>query len=312
MNTRAGYVTIIGKPNAGKSTLMNCLIGEKLSIVTSKPQTTRKKILSILTENNSQAIFLDTPGLLESHYLLQTKMMEHVDLAIKDADILIIMLDISNDPDASKLMQDSRIRYILGLDSEESQNRIFVQAKTFLVVNKLDISTETILNKLMSRSEITGHFDDCFPISALNGFNTDKLKSAIMDNLPEHPYYFPEDQFTDESERFYTAEIIREKIFEYYKEEIPFSCEVVIDDFKEQPGRKDMIYASIIAERESQKPILIGIKGENLRRVGASARKDIEEFLGRPVYLDLRVKVKPKWRNSPEMLKRFGYDTEND
>jgi GTPase len=302
MDTKCGYVSIIGLPNAGKSTLLNLLLGQKLSITTNKPQTTRKKILGILSEENYQIIFQDTPGILNPEYLLQKKMLEFVQQAVKDADVVLLLVDVESDPNGEKTFADETVKMVL-------QSNAW---KKVLVINKIDLSNQTVVSGIVSKYEKEGVFERIIPISALLGFNSETIIQTLLELLPVHPKFYPEDYISDAPEKFYVSEIIREKIFELYKEEIPYSTEVVIEEFKEQEGRKDVIYASIIVERESQKPIIIGKKGEALKRLGQTAREDIEAFLERPVYLEIRVKVKEKWRSDPRMLKNFGYQLDED
>jgi GTP-binding protein Era len=301
VKTRAGYATIIGLPNSGKSTLMNALLGQKISITTSKPQTTRKSILGILTENNYQVIFLDTPGILEPGYLLQEKMMEAVSTSVRDADILIYLIDLQDDPDGTKLF-----------GSEFVKNSLKNNAHKIAVLNKADLSDEIKIKKTIADLTDTGNFIKVIPVSALLLFNIFSLHEAIMELLPEHPKYFPDDIVAEENERFFVAELIREKIFEQFKEEIPYSTEVIISDFKERDKNKDFIQAEIIVERDTQKAIIIGKQGSAIKRLGQNAREAVEQFLGKPVYLDIRVKVKSKWRSDERMLKLFGYSKKGE
>ncbi len=298
MNTKSGYVTIIGKPNVGKSTLMNELLGERLSIITSKPQTTRKRVLGILTEGNHQVIFLDTPGILDPAYLLQEKLLEYIERSINDADILIVIIDMSDNKDINETLEDELVSRVL-------QGR---DIRKIAVLNKIDLSTKDEIDKSTSLLESREVFDFVVPLSALKKFNVATLKQFIFENLPPGPKYYPDDQLTDEPERFFVSEIIREKVFENYKEEIPFSTEITIDEFKERENRKDFISASIIVERDSQKPIIIGKKGEAIKKVGKYAREAIEKFLQREVFLELHVKVRSKWRSNENLLKSFGYN----
>ncbi|MFO7445502.1 MAG: GTPase Era [Ignavibacteriaceae bacterium] len=299
---KSGFVTILGKPNAGKSTLMNLLLGQKLSIITNKPQTTRKRILGILTGENHQIIFLDTPGILHPGYLLQEKMMEHVSRSVKDADVFILMIDLEADPDAEKTITDSFIDEFL----KRSKKPIL------LLLNKIDLSNEEKVKYLINKFEETKKFKKIIPASATLGFNTQQIVPAILDFLPDHPKYFPDDIVADENERFFVSEIIREKILEQYHEEIPYSCEVLIVDFKEREAGKNFIQAEVIVEKESQKGIIIGKGGASIKRLGEHARTAIEEFLQRSVYLDLRVKVRDKWRSNERMLRSFGYTTDKE
>ncbi len=300
METKSGYVAIIGKPNVGKSTLMNAILGERISIVTNKPQTTRKRVLGILSDEKSQIIFLDTPGILNPTYLLQKKFMDYVQNSVRDSDIIVVLIDVMKDPDGSKTLGDKIVKQIL---DKHKQPKI-------LVLNKIDKSNEEVINKLVNRFEGLKYFQQIIPISALLKFSVNVVVNSIIENLPPGPKYFPDDQLTDEHERFFVSEIIREKIFEIYQEEIPFSTEVVIEEFNEVEGRKDFISASIIVERETQKPIIIGKKGEAIKRVGKYAREAIEVLLDRPIFLELRVKVRPKWRSDERLLNSFGYNEE--
>jgi GTP-binding protein Era len=298
METKSGYVAIIGKPNVGKSTLMNAILGERISIVTNKPQTTRKRVLGILSDEKSQIIFLDTPGILNPTYLLQKKFMDYVQNSVRDADVIVVLIDAIKDPDGSKTLGDKIVKQIL---DKHQQPKI-------LVLNKIDKSNEDVISKLVKKFEELKYFKQIIPISALLKFSIESVVDSIKENLPPGPKYFPDDQLTDEHERFFVSEIIREKIFEIYQDEIPFSTEVMIEEFTENEGRKDFISASIIVERETQKPIIIGKKGEAIKRVGKYAREAIEVLLDRPVFLELRVKVRPKWRNDERLLNSFGYN----
>ena len=302
MKTKSGYGPILGLPNAGKSTLMNSILGERLSIITNKPQTTRKRITGIYSDEKSQIIFLDTPGILEPTYLLQEKMMDFVSGSIKDADLLILIIDISYDKKGHKLFSNKTVDEIL-------KN---VRKKKLLIINKIDLSNENEIKNIIEHLENMNLFESVIPISASNSFNIDALKEKIIELLPEGPKYYPDDQLSDENERFFVTEIIREKIFDLFKDEIPYSTEVIIEEFKEREGRKDFISASIIVERDSQKPIIIGNKGESIKRIGKISREAIEAFLGREVYLELYVKVREKWRSNITQLKSFGYHSENE
>ncbi len=302
MNHKAGYVTIIGKPNAGKSTLMNAILGEKLSIATSKPQTTRKRVLGIHSKENYQIIFLDTPGIMHPEYLLQNRMLKFVFTSAKDADVILFILDIEADSSGAKAFEDPNVQKVL---TENTTPKI-------LLINKIDVSNQTIVEKLVENISAKNIFHRIIPISAKNSVNIISVVESILEILPEHPKYYPDDQLSDENERFFVSEIIREKVFELYREEIPYSTEVELDEFTEREGRKDFIRASIIIERESQKPIIIGDKGSSIKKLGRVSREAIEAFLQREVFLELFVKVKEKWRSSPNMLDRFGYKTESD
>ncbi len=297
MSTKAGYVAIIGLPNVGKSTLMNALLGQKISITTSKPQTTRKRILGILSEENYQIVFLDTPGIIKPTYLLQEKMMEDIELSVKDADVFVIMFDVSL---VSSLKEAESNEYIQKIINENSKPKI-------LLLNKIDTITQEKTVALIEKYANQNVFKSVIPISANLNFNLEKLLNEIVDLIPEGPKLYPDDIVAEETERFFVSEIIREKIFELYEDEIPYSCEVLIAEFKERENAKDFISAEIVVERESQKPIIIGKAGRAIKELGEKSRKSIEEFLQREVYLELRVKVREKWRSNLNMLKFFGY-----
>jgi GTPase len=301
MAHKSGFVTIIGKPNVGKSTLLNAMLGEKLSIATSKPQTTRKKILGILSTEDYQIIFLDTPGILNPEYLLQERMLDIVFQSVKDSDLLLVLIDMDNDPDGSKTFGDERIDRIL---KDESLKKV-------LVLNKIDISKQETVELLVESVVSKKCFEKIIPISAIKNVNVQSVIELILDFIPEHPKFYPDDQLSDENERFFVSEMIREKIFELYREEIPYSTEVEIEEFAERENRKDYIRAAIIIERDSQKPIIIGDKGSSIKRLGKISREAIESFLQREVYLELFVKVKEKWRSNPNMLNRFGYKVDD-
>lgn len=294
-NFKAGYVALVGRPNVGKSTLLNALLGTKIAITSPKPQTTRHKILGVLTGDDYQMVFLDTPGLIKPQYELQSVMVKAAKTAIADADVVTLMVEAGESPNHMDL-------------------EILEQLKPFnkpilLVINKIDLIYKDVLLPLIDSYSKAHTFLDILPISALEADGLSELKQAIRDALPVHPPYYPEDYLTEHSERFFVSEIIREKIFYLYGEEIPYSTTVEIAEFKEKSGRKDYIHAIIYVEKDSQRAILIGKKGQALKRVGSLAREEIEQFLGRPVYLDLWVKVREKWRRKPLAVKQFGYST---
>jgi len=297
MSIKSGYVAILGLPNAGKSTLMNSLLGQKLSIVTAKPQTTRKKILGILSSENYQVIFLDTPGIIKPEYLLQEKMMEAVNDSLRDADVIILIVDASSNSEGQSI-----------LNNEFTTQNIFKTNKpVFLLLNKVDLVEQENVKKIITKYESLKKFKKVIPVSALVNFNIEEVLNSIIELLPEGPKYYPDDIVAEENERFFVSEIIREKVFELYKEEIPYSTEVIIADFKEREANKDYILAEILVEKESQKGIIIGKQGAAIKRLGLEARKAIEDFLQKDVYLELRVKVKNKWRTDEKQLKSFGY-----
>lgn len=297
---RCGYVTIIGEPNVGKSTLMNGLLNQKISIVTKKPQTTRHKVLGILSTSEYQIIFLDTPGIIRPKYLLQQVMMECASSAIQDADVLLFMVDAMAPTDGIASAPGSTKDEIL-------QRFVGLNKPVYLVINKVDLIEKKLLlpmidaySKLLSWSEI-------FPISALTLDGTSELLSAVVHQLPEHPPLYPLDIVSEQSERFFVSEIIREKIFEQYQQEIPYSTTVDIVEFKEREEGKWFISADIYVERDSQKGIVIGARGAGLKTIGLLSRKDIEQFLQHPVFLELHVKVRAKWREDKNWLVRLGY-----
>lgn len=297
---KSGYSAIVGLPNVGKSTLLNAMLGQKISITSSKPQTTRKRILGILNEENYQIIFLDTPGILKPGYLLQEKMMKFVELSFHDADVLIIMIDISDADNGKHTLENELI------------NQYLVKKKkpAILVLNKVDLSSEEKVKELIKQYGGLNLFERIIPVSATLSFNIQKLTKSVLEFMPVHPKYFPEDIVADENERFFVSEIIREKILELFQEEIPYSCEVRVVDYKERDETKDFIEAEIIVERDTQRAIILGKGGAAIKRLGLSARKEIEEFVQKEVYLDLRVKVKKKWRSDDQSLKQFGYTSE--
>ena len=296
MKHKSGYAAILGLPNAGKSTLLNALLGQKLAITNKKPQTTRKNILGILSEENFQIIFLDTPGIIKPSYLLQEKMMEQISQSAKDADVVILLIEVKEDPVGSKTFKQEYVNELLNFNK-----------KIILVLNKIDLVTQEMSEKIIEHFEKMKKFKAIIPLSATLNFNTKKLVNEIVEMLPEGPKFYPDDIVADETERFFVSEIIREKILELYEEEIPYSCEVLINEFKERPGSKDFISAEIVVERDSQKSIIIGKQGSAIKKLGQEARKAVEEFLQKSVYLELRVKVRKKWRSDEKWLKTFGY-----
>jgi GTP-binding protein Era len=293
---RSGFVNILGKPNVGKSTLLNRLMGEKMSIITSKPQTTRHRIFGLLNTDEYQIVFSDTPGIVtDPAYEMHEAMNRFAFSVLEDADILLVITDI----------YDKEIEHSILVERIQD-----IEAPIFLLINKIDqASDEQLLNCINAWKE---HeiFDEIFPISAKQGTGVDTVLDKISNSLPEGPPYFPKDQLSDRPERFFVSEIIREKIFENYRKEVPYSCEVIIQSYEEDDDR-DPPFARIVAfvfvERESQKYIVIGKGGEKIKQVGVEARKDIEEFVGRHVYLELRVKVRPNWRSNKDMLRKLGY-----
>jgi GTP-binding protein Era len=288
---RCGYVALIGQPNVGKSTLVNALVGRKLSIVTPKPQTTRHRILGIVSEPEYQIVLLDTPGIIEPRYRLQEAMMRNVRHAIADADLLLYLADATR-------------------DTPDSLSLSFVGDRpSFLLLNKIDLIRQEDALPLVERYLKALPFKEVLPLSALTGFNLPHLVKAILPYLPESPPFYPKDQLSEHPERFFVAEIIREKIFLKYSQEVPYSTQVNIVTYEERPGQKDFLDAEIVVERDSQKAILIGKGGSALKRIGIAARKEIEAFTGRPVYMQLHVKVRERWRSNDTFLRSFGFET---
>ena len=289
---RAGFVNIIGNPNVGKSTLMNALVGEKLSIVTAKAQTTRHRIMGIVNGDDYQIVYSDTPGILKPNYRLQQSMMNFVDTAIGDADIILYVTDTVEKGNKNE-------EYIAKLQK--------LSCPVILVINKIDISSQEQVLELMNwwKEQIPNAI--IFPASAQEKFNLDNIFDAIVGNLPTAPAWYDKDVFTDKNLRFFASEIVREKIFLNYKEEIPYSCEVVVEEFKEGAERYD-ISAVIYVMRDTQKGIIIGKGGQSLKKVGTQARIDMEDFFQKKVFLRTFVKVDPDWRESKKELRRFGYE----
>lgn len=289
---KAGFVNIIGNPNVGKSTLMNELVGEKLSIITSKSQTTRHRILGIVNNDDFQIVYSDTPGIIKPKYKLQQSMMKFANTAISDADIILYVTDTEE-------TKEKNIEYIERINKSE--------IPVLLVLNKIDLANQEKIEflveewkKLIPRAEI-------YPISALHKFNIDNILKRIVELLPESPPFFDKEQLTDKTERFFVQEIIREKILLNYDKEIPYSVEIEVESFVDTPDIL-RIGTIIYVSRESQKKIIIGNKGSAIKRVGIEARKDIEAFFGKKVFLEMFVKVNPNWRDNERKLKSFGYD----
>ena len=291
MAHKSGFVNILGNPNVGKSTIMNALVGEKLSIITSKSQTTRHRILGILNGADFQIVFSDTPGIIKPAYKLQEAMMQSVYTAISDADLIIYVTDVKEKIDKNR----------------ETLNRVInSEIPVILVINKIDLGNQEILDQMVEKWETIMPGAVKVPLSAKEKFNTETLLNIILDKLPEGPEYFPKDQLTDRYERFFVTEIIREKILNNYKKEIPYSVEIEIESYKEQ-DKIVHIRALIHVTKESQKGIIIGHRGQMLKKTGTDARKDIEDFIGKQVYLEIYVKVTKDWRDRPGVLKKFGY-----
>ena len=288
---RAGFVNIIGNPNVGKSTLMNALVGENLSIVTAKAQTTRHRIMGIVNGEDWQIVFSDTPGILKPSYALQQSMLDFVDVAIGDADVILYVTDVVE-------KKDKNAEYI------EKLQRL--ECPVLVVLNKIDLSDQATVLKLMQEWQELLPKADIFPVSAKEKFNLEGILETIIAKLPVSPPWYDKDQFTDTSMRFFASEIIREKILENYDKEIPYCTEVVIEQFKEGETRYD-IGAVINVMRDSQKGIIIGKGGSALKRIATQARLEMEDFFQKKVFLQVFVKVEPNWREDRKMLRRFGY-----
>ena len=288
---KSGFVNIIGNPNMGKSTLMNALVGERLSIITSKAQTTRHRIMGIVNGDDFQIVYSDTPGILNPNYKLQESMMRFVRSALSDADVLLYVTDVFEKPEDDN-----------GIVSKIAGGG----TKTILVINKIDLTTQETLDALVERWRKVLPDAEIVPVSALNNFNIGGLFARILAALPEGEPYYPKDTLTDKTLRFFASEIIREKILLNYQKEIPYCTEVVIDEYKEDADM-DRIAATIYVARESQKGIVIGHQGGKLKKVGTEAREELEQFLDKKVFLKLYVKVNDNWRNDERQLRRFGY-----
>ena len=288
---RAGFVSIIGNPNAGKSTLMNALLEEELSITSPKAQTTREKVLGILNGEDYQIVFSDTPGILNPHYRLQESMLKSIENSLDDADMFILITDVGEDfknPEIIARIQQTHLPILL-------------------LINKIDTVTQEIAMQKIDYWQEKIPTAEVIPVSALHKFQTRKVLDAILQHLPENPPYYPKDELSDRNLRFFAAETVRKHILLQYQQEIPYSVQVEIASYKEMTNL-DRIEAVIYVEKESQKGILIGKGGMALKRVGTDARKEFERFLGKKIFLDLRVKVLKNWRNDDKMLQRFGYD----
>lgn len=301
MQKFSGFVPIIGAPNAGKSTLLNAILGQKISIVTAKPQTTRNRITGIYTNENVQIVFVDTPGVLDPKYKLQQFMSREIESSVVESDIIILVIDINKyDRESFSTLYNT-------------YNRLYGDHKIFCVINKIDlVRKEQVLPVIKDISE-NFRIDEIIPVSAVKGFNIEELLKTIIKYLPEGDFYFESDVLTSQPEKFFVAEIIRQNILRQFKDEIPFSVHIDIEEFKERETGKDFIRASIIVERETQKAIIIGDSGNKIKKLGELSRKAIEEFLDRPVYLELFAKVRKDWKNDEDFLKKnfnkFGTST---
>ena len=288
---KAGFINIIGNPNVGKSTLMNKLVGEKLSIITAKAQTTRHRILGIVNGEEFQLIFSDLPGILTPNYKLQEKMMTFIDIALQDADVFLYMVECGE------------TKYNEEIVAKINQSGL----PLFVLINKIDLCEQPKVEEQIAFWKTIFPKSEIIAISALHNFNADNFIERLVEILPENPPYYPKDEITDKTMRFFVSEIIREKILLHYKQEIPYSVEVSVESYKET---EDIIKIStmIYVARESQKIIIIGKGGKAIKRIGIEARKDIEAFVDKKIYLELRVKVSKDWRDSDIQLKRFGYE----
>lgn len=291
MNHRSGFVNILGNPNVGKSTLMNTLVGEKLSIVSPKAQTTRHRILGIVNGDDFQIVYSDTPGILKPRYTLQESMMGFVKNALIDADLILYITDVTE---------------IRAFEEQFLENIKQSGIPVIIAINKIDLSNQAELEMHVEKWHSVFPEAPVIPLSALNNFNLDTLLAAILQKIPESPPYFPKDQLTDKYERFFASEIIRERILYNYQKEIPYSVEVEIESFRDE-GKMLKISALIHVERDSQKGIIIGHRGSSLKKVGTEARLGMEDFFQKKVFLELHVKVTKDWREKPSVLRRFGY-----
>lgn len=294
--TKSGFVAIIGRPNSGKSTLLNSLIEFKLSIVTPKAQTTRKRVAGIYSTDNTQIVFLDTPGIIKPDYEMQKSMMAYVQNSLEEADVLVILVDAST-YDIERGFDNMILQYLNSFKNPK-----------ILLLNKTDkLADKKLLLPLMSFMQNTGYFTDIIPISAKTGDNLQLITETIEKYLPEGDFYYDPEQLSTENQRFFVSELIREQVFFRLNEELPYSTEVLIAEFKERENGKWYISAEIVVERDSQKKIVVGKQGSKIKEIGLRARKEIERHLETEVYLELFVKVKNDWRNNKNMLKSFGY-----
>lgn len=291
MNKKSGFVAIFGKPNAGKSTLINALLNFRLSIVNRKVQTTRDRILGILTEENYQIVFIDTPGILEPKYELQKFMLSEIKTSLEEADVIIHIIDAAS------------INFDELKKVDEDYKHLLSGKKRIIVLNKIDLINKDNLLPVIEKLSNEFNFDEIVPVSALDGLNIEELKQIILKYLPEGEFFYDKDTLTNKPEKFFVSEIIREQILSLYHEEIPYSVMVDIADFKERENNLIYINAEIVLERETQKIIVIGKRGEGLKKLGERSRKEIEKFLGKRVYLELFVKVRKDWRNNKKFIK---------
>lgn len=291
---KCGFVSLIGRPNAGKSTLLNRLVGEKLAIVSDKPQTTRNRILGVRNYPDAQVIYLDTPGIHRPLHRMNVRMVDAARDTIREVDIVGLVVDVTEKPGRGD-------KYVVDLLKD-------IDKPVFLILNKIDLVKKPRLLPLIDEFSRSGTFAEIVPVSAQTGLNIDRLEKAIIDTLPEGPALYPEDYLTDQPERFMAAEIVREKVLQFTHAEIPFSSAVVVDRFEEPAGPKDILrlYCTIFVERDSQKPIVLGHNGEMIKKIGTAAREELEKFFSTRVFLDLHVRVKSDWREDDRTLGELG------
>jgi GTPase len=295
MTHKAGFVSIIGSPNVGKSTLMNVLVGEKLSIVTHKAQTTRHRIMGIFSGEDFQVVYSDTPGILKPHYMLHKAMLSSIYASIADADVILLVTEIGE----------------TFAHEEVLKNIAASETPVIVVINKIDLARQPEVEQAIEKWKNLLEKADIIAVSALHCFNTALVFDTILKHLPESPEYYPKEELTDRSQRFFISEIIREKILLNYSQEVPYSVEVVVDSFREEE-KLTRISVYLFVARESQKAIILGHQGKAIKKLGTAARKDIEAFLEKHIFLDLNVKVRKDWRDDPKELKRFGYSIEDN
>ena len=291
---KAGFVSFIGRPNAGKSTLLNRMVGTKLAIVSDKPQTTRNRILGVRNSPDAQVVFLDTPGIHRPLHRMNVRMVDAAVDTIREVDVLCLVVDVTEPPGKGD-------RFVIDLVKD-------AKAPVFLVLNKIDLIKKARLLPLMQQYSEMGTFAEIVPVSAATGDNVDRLERALLDRLPEGEPLYPADYLTDQPERFFASEIVREKLLQFTRAEIPFSSAVVVDKFEEpeRPGGLMSLHCTIVVDRESQKPIVIGRGGEMIKRIGTAAREDLERFFDTKVFLDLHVRVKSEWREDERVLNDLG------
>ena len=291
---KAGFVSLIGRPNAGKSTLLNRLVGAKLAIVSDKPQTTRNRILGVRNYPDAQVVFLDTPGIHRPLHRMNVRMVDAAVDTMREVDLVGLVVDVTEPPGKGD-------RYVLDLLKD-------VEAPVFLILNKVDVIKKTRLLPLMQQYHATGKFAEIVPVSAATGENVDRLERAMIDRLPEGEPLYPADYLTDQPERFFAGEIVREKLLQFTRDEIPFSSAVVVEKFEEPEGDNPILklYCTIVVDRESHKPIVLGRGGEMIKRIGTAAREDLERFFETRVFLDLHVRVKSEWREDERVLDDLG------